>query len=223
VHRKETLERGILSLSAALLTLFLGACAGGVPDTRGTFDGASPSPSLDAYNLELLTFIASEGGLSASEIPETEVLAYVSLAEVAAAVGQCVEDTESGIGVEDDGSFIFETSNPDELKQIWITIYRCNAQYPVSADDTQPYTDEQKEIVADYMLVEQVSCLEDLGYLMETPPARSTFVAMFGDDMGQGLSPWYPTLVDPPTESEDVERMQELCPANVPLDRLYGD
>lgn len=205
--------------AGAVVTLV--ACVGEDPDASAP---NTPTPeTLDDYNQNRVDFVAEQGGIPPDERPDVEIVAWVSLAEANEVLAQCVGDKGSAIEVEADGSFVFGTTNDEEREQIWLDIYTCMAQYPVNPNDTTPYSEEQKEIVADYMLDEHVECLGDLGYGIEQPPSRDTFLALFDDDMGRGLSPWYPELVNPPTSSEELEELEAACPANVPLERLYGD
>lgn len=215
---------GAVSLSMALA---LSGCAGEDPSASVESD-ATTSPGIDAldlYNQQAREILIEQHGLDASEIPDVDVVRYVSLAESATVRASCL--TEAGFpAVVVDGGAGVEIEVPgDQATALGLADYMCTAQYPIDPTQLQPYTQEQKEIVADFMLVEQVECLASLGYEVADVPSRSTFLAQITDEMGGGGTPWDPYLhiVNPPDSVVETDTLSETCSTIALLERLYAD
>lgn len=189
----------------------------GGPEPSAT--ALAPTPPSDTYNLESLKAIAQTHGLT--DPPEVAVVRYVSRVEAARVIAECLTAAGFPATVGPDGDSYEVESTAEQNTALGLADYTCTAQYPVDPAETQPYTQSQREVIADYLLEELVSCLADHGYPVDgVPPSRSTFLAQFTGDS----APWNPYLhlQREPTAAADYDALELACPANTPIDRLYG-
>lgn len=86
-----------------------------------------------------------------------------------------------------------------------VTRYVCHAQYPVRP--TAPLTQAGVEELYDYLVSEQVPCLEERGAVIPEPPSKATFVEEFGT-----TGNWWPHNYVAPSGPEADWETRIACP-----------
>ena len=86
-----------------------------------------------------------------------------------------------------------------------VTRYVCHVQYPVRP--TAPLTQAGLEELYDYLVSEQVPCLEERGAVIPEPPSKATFVEEFGT-----TGNWWPHNYVAPSGPEADWETRLACP-----------
>lgn len=138
-------------------------------------------------------------------LPETiERIRVIDELEWAEVLAECL--TRNGFPATSDFGQVGVGSVPlGQDEALAVTRYVCHVQYPVRP--TAPLTRSGVEYLYDYLVSEQVECLESRGASIPEPPSKATFVEEFGS-----AGSWWPyNFVEPGGPKADWEtRLQ--CP-----------
>lgn len=217
------MRRQIVITVAVVAVLSLASCSSDrdepTPPDRGTAapsattgeQGAVDESAVDAY----LAQIADMYGIV--NPPEVERVRVVSIQDQASVVAACLQDQGFNATANADGSWEVETTSA-QATSLDMAEYTCVAQYPLDPEQTRPLTSDQKDVVADYLLVTLVQCLEAEGHPVDDVPSRETFLAGYTDS-----PPWNPyNELLPVLSNAELATLEAACPINTPPDLLYG-
>ncbi len=151
-------------------------------------------------------------------LPEAEFVRYIDPDEYAEVYVECLN--EQGHPAEATGKSSFNVGDipEDQAKSLNEAMYRCEVMYPVHPRYAQPLTDEQLNLLYDYLTIELVGCLESEGYEVADAPSRDVFIGDY-----RALSPWHPYDSLAGLSESQMQRLREACPPEPPLARLFGE
>lgn len=145
-----------------------GCAADGEHDSGGT--GASPDQNRE----EELSDYARVLGID--DPPAVEVVREVSPEDQVGALRECMG--ESGFAVSDPQSTSLEWDVPQGQDEAFsLAIYVCNARYPIAQEHRAPLDADGRGGLYDHWVSETIPCLQSLGYSVEVPPSRDSFMA----------------------------------------------
>lgn len=138
-------------------------------------------------------------------LPETiERIRVIDELEWAEVLAECL--TRSGFPATSDFGQVGVGSVPlGQDEALAVTRYVCHVQYPVRP--TAPLTEAGIEKLYDYLVSEQVGCLEDRGASVPEPPSKATFVEEFGT-----AGSWWPYNYVVPSGPESDWETRIACP-----------
>lgn len=142
-----------------------------------------------------------------ADVPSPESIERVRIIdelEWADVLAECL--TRNGYPATSDFGQVGVSSVPlGQESALAVTRYVCQVQYPVRP--TAPLTEAGLEELYDYLVSEQVACLEERGANVPEPPSKATFVEEFGT-----AGSWWPyNFVVPAGPEADWETRIE-CP-----------
>lgn len=207
-------SRGRLALLVVAVAVLASCSRGTAPPpeqpspTGATAEATAPN--------EELTQIADSYGIV--DPPLVGLVRYVSQSESAMTRAACLTAAGFPATVTGDGTGWQAETTAEQADALGLAEYTCAAQYPVDPDQMGPLSDDQKQVVARYLLESLPACLEDRGFSVADVPSRATFVAGFDT-----TPPWNPyTDLLPLLGAQEGEDLMGACPPNTPPDQLYG-
>lgn len=155
---------------AALLVL--GGCHAEVADSEPMSE-AEGRLDVEGRHAEELRGLADDLGIV--DPPAVDVVRVVALDESVGARQLCME--ELGFPVEGPTAGILEWEVSEGQQEAFsLALYTCTARYPIAAEDMAPLDETQMGALYDHWQDETIPCLEALGYAVEQPPSRESFV-----------------------------------------------
>lgn len=128
---------------------------------------------VDSRGSELEDYAKS---LGIDDPPSVEVVREVSPEEQVDAVRSCM--SEFGYAVSDPESGYLDWEVPQsQSDSFYLAVYTCNARYPIGEDFQGALDEAGRGSLYDHWVTETIPCLEKLGYSVDVPPTRESFVA----------------------------------------------
>ncbi|UOE43179.1 hypothetical protein [Agromyces larvae] len=153
-------------------------------------------------------------GLPTADRPTVTRERIIDANEWASVITGCLNEAGFSSATADEDGGIASGSLPAAQQSAYaMAMYTCNAKYPVSAVYNTPLDDSQLEYIYSYFESTLIPCLNELGYEIEEPPSRTSFVTNYGPN---GWSPYKNLSLG----SKKLAEAQERCP-QVP-EGLYG-
>lgn len=140
------------------------------------------------------------------EIPDTELIRYVSLYEWAPAIVDCMLEQGFGASLLSDGGVSYEEPPAGQEEGLAVAAYVCAVEYPVEL--TEQLNDVQLRKLYNYYVNDLVPCLADEGYDINDIPSFETFRDRYGS------SPWSPYSSVSPSTQLGWDAINAACPQN---------
>ncbi len=201
-----TTHRTFVAVCAlALAALGLVACSNSLPSGTTTDSAASQEQSYQQYvdnQRDALLSVHPD-----ADIPEVDLIRYVSATDWAPAIVDCMLGQGFGASLLADGGVSYDEPPAGQEEAQAIAVYVCMAEYPVEPTSEQ-LTEDQLRTLYDYYVNELVPCLADAGYDVIDAPSFETFRDSYS------TSPWSPYSSVAPSTQAEWDKINTICPQN---------
>lgn len=159
--------------------------------------------------------LSGTSGLTDADRPEVDTIRLISPEEYGEVMVSCLSEAgHTDVTLTEDGEG-FETATSSEAEQeaLNLAIYTCHAQYPTDPKYSRPFTEEQWQLLYDYVSGELRDCLVDAGHTVSEPPSFDVYVETYYNE--DAWSPYSEIGVN----ASEFAALQERCPQHP--DGLY--
>lgn len=118
---------------------------------------------------------AEAHSLAQEDLPEVELVRYVTRSENLDVLAECMTD-QGFPPAASQGGLLWEVP-PEQEYDLGIAQYVCTGRYPIDPRLIQPLDRAQLEIAYDWLVEETIPCIEDLGYTVPAPPSLESYLA----------------------------------------------
>lgn len=162
-----------VALAAALIALT--GCAEGGPSSSATAETAGPDARLAAQADSAWSDVTAK--FPDALRPTVELERVIAPEDWVATMVECLH-SEGFPGARTNGSGGIDAGSlPGAQAQSYsIARYTCSVRFPVLPEASETPSDEAMRVWYDYMLSEQIPCIEALGYSLAEPPSFEVFL-----------------------------------------------
>ncbi|MGO1594775.1 MAG: hypothetical protein ACTHW1_10875 [Ancrocorticia sp.] len=193
------MRRYIVAMTVVIPVLLIAGCGTGTAEDSATgqsspqeasdgypetwddkLDGKSRDELIEDYRIELLaksTANAQEYGVDLDiDLEDYPVIRVPEPEEMPEVQAQCLRAQGFDAYSSADGSVWTESVPDDQIPANNRAFTICELQYPIDPVTSGPYPREALDTLYDYDISTVVPCLEELGYVVEEPPSKESWV-----------------------------------------------